>query len=285
MHDLHSFMDHIQRDVQDEYERIRRWAVDDPGTAGDQGEETWAAILRRWLPPAYSVVTKGRILSAAGEASRQVDVVVLSPDYPPILKNYKYYLAPGVLAAFECKLTLRRSHIIAAVQTGASLKRMLKPEFNSYAPPVYGILAHSHNWKRSRLAVTELIDSIRSEAEHEQLTEPVEELDILCVANLGTWTLMRVPFLAEKGSQQVNLNTSLMGPSFHPVTDRIQSTERPVGRFLTYLMRRLAGRHPGEFTAIAEYFHKVGLTDFGVGGVRVWEDSSLPETAPRLIGP
>ena len=65
-----------------DYERIRARSRDDPGTAGDQAEEDWAAILRNWLPANYTVVTKGRILFEDGTSSPQMDVLVLSPSYP-----------------------------------------------------------------------------------------------------------------------------------------------------------------------------------------------------------
>jgi len=40
------------------YERITRRSAEDPGTAGDQAEENWAAFFRDWLPPSYPIVTK-----------------------------------------------------------------------------------------------------------------------------------------------------------------------------------------------------------------------------------
>jgi hypothetical protein len=33
----------------EEYDRIQKRATEDPGTAGDQGEENWATLLRNWL--------------------------------------------------------------------------------------------------------------------------------------------------------------------------------------------------------------------------------------------
>lgn len=111
-HDLFDFMRAATREMQEDYERIQKRAVEDPGTAGDQGEEDWKRLLTNWLPPMYQVVTKGRILSAEGIASPQVDVLVLHPAYPRKLLDKKLYLAGGVAAAFECKLTLRNRHEI-----------------------------------------------------------------------------------------------------------------------------------------------------------------------------
>src|ERR1022692_3734321 len=107
-----------------EYQRIQQRALADPGTAGDQGEENWAAILRRWLPAEFTVVTKGRILGHKGDASQQVDVIVLHPAYPPDLRDKKLYLAGGVAAVFECKLTLKASHVKDAIKNAATIKRL-----------------------------------------------------------------------------------------------------------------------------------------------------------------
>ena len=68
-HDIHNFVQRPQRELQDEYLRIQKRAAEDPGTAGDQGEENWATLLRAWLPQYFHVVTKGRILTETGYAS------------------------------------------------------------------------------------------------------------------------------------------------------------------------------------------------------------------------
>ena len=108
-HDLVNFMQALTREMDAEYQRIQKRASEDPGTAGDQGEENWAEVLRLWLPPTYQVVTKGRIISQQDTPpSPQVDVLVLKPTYPKGLLNKKLYLAAGVEAAFECKITLSK---------------------------------------------------------------------------------------------------------------------------------------------------------------------------------
>src|ERR1700737_4533681 len=84
-HEIHDFVVSSQRAIEEEYARIRKRAAEDPGTAGDQGEENWATLLREWLPTYFHIVTKGRILTETGYASPQVDVLVLMPSYPRIL--------------------------------------------------------------------------------------------------------------------------------------------------------------------------------------------------------
>jgi hypothetical protein len=150
-HELRLFMEESARQMAAEYARITARSREDPGTAGDEGEENWAELLRDWLPSTYHVKTKGRILSEVGLSSSQVDVLVLSPAYPPALLNRKQYLASGVIAAFECKLTLRPHHILEVVKNAASIRRNLfvrtgTPFRDLFSPLIYGLLAHSHTW-------------------------------------------------------------------------------------------------------------------------------------------
>ena len=70
------FLKKANRNISDEYTRICRRVNEDPGTAGDQGEENWKELLESWIPPYFQIVTKGRILSDSGETSPQVDVIV-----------------------------------------------------------------------------------------------------------------------------------------------------------------------------------------------------------------
>jgi hypothetical protein len=121
-HDLHDLMRAVSDQIGAEYARIRKRAGEDPGTAGDQGEENWATLLRGWLPKTYTVVTKGRIVGHDGAAGPQVDVLVLKPSYPPALMSTKLYLAGGVAAVFECKVTLRAKHIREAGENARALR-------------------------------------------------------------------------------------------------------------------------------------------------------------------
>jgi hypothetical protein len=110
-HDIHDFLLSTQREMYAEYNRILKRATQDPGTAGDQGEENWATLLKNWLPSYFHIVTKGRILCDNGYASPQIDILILHPSYPQILLDKKLYLAGGVAAAFECKTTIKAIHI------------------------------------------------------------------------------------------------------------------------------------------------------------------------------
>ncbi len=145
-HDFFKLMSAVKESLNSAYLRIRTRSKDDPGTAGDQAEEDWAEILRDWLPATYRIVTKGRILFDDGSSSPQVDVLVLTPSYPKGLGNEKYVFAGGVIAAFECKLTLRLNDIRRAFDTACAIKRKAPsrsgtPYDELNRPPIFGLLA------------------------------------------------------------------------------------------------------------------------------------------------
>ena len=68
-HDLADFIARSANQLAAEYKRIRARAREDPGTAGDEGEENWRELLESWLPSDLIVTTKGRIIGANGELS------------------------------------------------------------------------------------------------------------------------------------------------------------------------------------------------------------------------
>lgn len=143
-HDLSEYLEEINLSLVQDYKQIQKRVIEDPGTAGDQVEETWAGVLRHWLPSHYHVVTKGRIIGADGGASPQLDVIVLWPNYPPFLLKKKLFMASGVAAAFECKLTMRKRQLRKLFETAVILsnqtekehgdrKRVLKRKNKNYA--------------------------------------------------------------------------------------------------------------------------------------------------------
>jgi hypothetical protein len=288
-HDLHDYIEQLGTKMDAEYRRIRKSASQDPGTAGDEGEENWAELLRDWLPPAYQVVTKGQLLSSDGSLSPQIDVLVLKPSYPRALHHRKKYLVAGVAAAFECKLTLKRDHIIKSVQTAARVKRMARPSDGTpyrelSVQPVFGILAHSGGWKRSDdvEATIETIDEILNYADVAHVKHPREMLDLLCISNLATWVTSKQPL--SDPADQIDLRVrSKLDPKGSPATsymchfgekgfgDAI-STFKPVGVFISELLVKLAWEDSA-LRNIAGYFLDVEFSTAASGKVRYWPRS------------
>jgi hypothetical protein len=285
-HDLIQLIQQSTAEIAAEYVRIRTRAKEDPGTAGDQGEENWADILRKWLPTTFHVVTKGRIIFSNGETSDQVDVLVLSPSYPKGLLNKKVYLAAGVLAAFECKNTLRLQHIREAVRASAKLGRLSRSDRSVKQHIVYGLLAHSRNIASKRHPPQEVISAALTAADRAELDDPRDCLDFICVADLGTWTLMRMPVAPGNPSSLAAVATSYMAQVAMQVQGRPDLDPRinpaPLGRFLTSLLRRFGAVDP-VIASIASYFYDVGLFGTGSGAVRQWELTEASEDLQQFI--
>ncbi|MEV0326966.1 DUF6602 domain-containing protein [Micromonospora echinospora] len=173
----------------DEYHRISPRVHEDPGTAGDEGESNWAELLSNWLPSDLHIVTKGRILGVSGEASPQIDVIVLSGDYPKKLLAKKLYMAGGVVAAFECKTTLRRSHFPKLFSNAVAIRRIAGKITGTiydetFGPIIYGLLAHRYQSDTSG-TVTSVDKELRRLAE--SAAHPLELPALVCVADLATW--------------------------------------------------------------------------------------------------
>ena len=291
-HDLHEFMSQVTQEMAAEYERIRKRATEDSGTAGDQGEENWAEVLRGWLPPKYTVVTKGRIISAEGETSGQVDVLVLKDSYPEKLLNKKLYIAAGVAAAFECKTTLKAVHIKQAMQTGAEIKSLYParkgtPYKELHSSVIYGLLTHSHVWKGTNSTPEENISKVLRESDEQHIQHPKDSLDILCVADLTSWTASKLalagPFPAGDGL------SATFGPHGSAISSygRITSSSQgdsftPIGRLISYLSMRIAWEDPS-LRSLAAYYRAVGLDGSGGGEYRKWDPGIYSDEVRHLI--
>jgi len=299
--DLHDYMSQRTAEIQSEYERIRKRSREDPGTAGDNGEENWRAVFEEWLPPMYHVVTKGRIMNIKGQCGPQVDVLVLSPFYPKHLRDKKEYLEGGVIAAFECKLTLSASDIREAVQNSVDLRRGTSyplrkgtPYKEANHPLIYGLLAHSHQWKRDGSAPLENIEKHLHENETSHVEHPRELLDVVCVADLAAWTTakMFLPpqiFLDAQGKldetyggrygnfpyQNGVLETVHVRHS-KETQNKAGDRERvkPLGALLTFLLQRIAYEDAG-LRALAEYFVLANISGSGQGNARLWQLSNV----------
>lgn len=283
-HDIHDFVRKAQRDLQSEYERILKRATEDPGTAGDQGEENWATLFREWLPHYFHIVTKGRILTDSGYASPQIDVLVLHPSYPRILLDKKLYLSGGVAAAFECKTTLTAAHVKEAQETSAALRRSLpkregSPYKELHAGIIYGLLAHSHSWKGANSKPIDNIEKALWEGDESFVTHPRECIDFLTVADLATWSVTKMTYLSpllpdyKKGLQEIYGpdGCATSGYICHSIDGERQAEYfSPVGTLLSGIFSDLAWTFQ-DMRPLEEYFRKVNMQGSGKGNMRKWD--------------
>jgi hypothetical protein len=282
-----------------EYHRIERRATEDSGTAGDEGEENWRKLFVEWLPPAYQVVTKGRILGHEGETSPQVDVLVLKPTYPKALLNKKKYLAAGVAAAFECKLTLKAEHIRDAIATAAKIRRLVPARVSSayqelFSPITYGLLAHSHSWRGAQSDPVRAIKSQLYAWQQNGAVHPRELIDVICVSDLGTFPVVKA--ISNRGRMNAPvLSTGYLEmipahvrAKYERYTDgnfiecQEEKLHRPIGSLLCCLLARL-GWENRDLRDLAEYFDLANLPGSGAGQHKEWPVTALSSDLRDLL--
>lgn len=297
-HDLHDYMRQISLKMEAEYNRIRKSAAADPGTAGDEGEENWAQLLREWLPPTYRVVTKGQLVGESGKLSPQVDVIVLKPSYPSALHHRKKYFVAGVAAVFECKLTLKKADIAKAIQTAAAVKRLSRAEQGTpyrelVSGPIFGIVAHAHCWKGSDIDAIRTIDGHISASDIAFVKHPRETADFVCVTNLATWVMSKDPLVqrADAADPESRAKIPLTGgPSTTYFCNASHDQQRagesatftPVGVFISELLVKLAWADVA-LRAIAGYFIGVELSNASSGRCRYWSRDVYSTQLKRKI--
>lgn len=295
-HDLYDFMKQISVEMASEYERIQKRATEDPGTAGDQGEENWAALLRDWLPSNYEVVTKGRIISQEGVTNPQIDVLVLKGSYPKKLLHKKLYLAAGVAAAFECKTTLKAHHITEAVENCYKIKE-LYPKRNGTpykelrSPIVYGVLAHSHSWKGENSTPEENITEKLITEDSNHVDHPRKQLDLLCVADLATWSSSVTTFTGPSQFSDWSALANIYGPNGAATTAYVAHSKggesqvdhfTPIGVLISYLSQKMA-QEDTSFRNLADYYRMTNITGSGSSLMRRWPtDIYSNEIRPRI---
>jgi hypothetical protein len=290
--DLIDFMHSLTTQISDEYKRIQKRSTEDSGTAGDQGEENWATVFKNWLPPDYQVVTKGRLLSENGIASAQIDVIILYPFYPKHLLDKKLYLTGGVVAAFECKNTLKAEHIKKSIENAKEIRNLIKlPESNYkkelYSPIIYGLICHSHSWKSPNSKPIDVIEKHLKDNDLEITEHPRECLDFVCVSDLAVWTNF-------KQAKKIHVYEENDKP-FYKWIDGVQTAYgrsdknmfgddsntkenfTPIGTFLSYLFKKLSLRDK-RLKDFSSYFSQA------IGGgasleYRDWPDNILSEKA------
>jgi hypothetical protein len=284
-HEFFDYMGWATDEMGKDYERIRTRSHQDPGIPVDQEEADWAGVFRNWLPPYFQVETKGRILSHNGEASPQVDVLILSPAYPKKLRDRKYYLAGGVAAAFECKQALQSQHIEKAVQNAAAIKRLLPEQGGSpykelQAPLIYGLLARSHSWKSDESSPTRMVQDQLKAGDARFTKHPREMIDCVCVSDLGAWFGGKWPrswqFNPAEPDNPPKILTTFVE---HSYTSHMKVRGfTPIGALLTYLFRFLAWEYP-DMRRLSRYLRVPGLSGEGVGNVREWPIDIYSEQA------
>jgi hypothetical protein len=268
-HRIHEWFREISREVQQSWERLHAAAVEDPQKAGHGGEATWALLLSRWLPSSYEVATRKYILPETDYAPEphETDIVIFSPGYPEALRGREEILAGGVAAAFNVRLTLNAEGISDGTSRAVKLRRHLEWRYGSVraellGPFPVGLLAHSHSWKNEASSPFDNVTAAFVARDDELARHPRECLDVICVADLGTWSTMRTPYArARDGSP--TCETAAMAEELDP-------SPAPVASFVTHLLRRLSYADPS-LRQMAEGLAALQLIGSLAGRIRRWE--------------
>lgn len=285
-HDLFDFFKNANNEISKEYERICRRTIEDPGTAGDQGEANWKRLLEMWLPPYFHVVNKGRIIGDTGETSPQIDLLVLSPEYPKQLIDCKQYLAGGVVAAFECKTTLKREHIKELMIASRKISELAPRENGNPRKDLkrsiyYGLLSHSHEWKQENSNPINNIRRAISQFDHEIIKHPIEMPDLICVSDLRTWSSVKVIVPAQKNIEKYKELSVISSYGENADTHDFYT---PVGSMIFSLLEFLSWEYSG-LRKLVSYLKNLNLEGVRDGNMRQWSADVLSEKTIRFINP
>ena len=186
------------------------------------------------------------------------------------------FLAGGVLAAFECKITLKPDHLPKFFKTAKSIKNLtpLKGYRNIYEEthsPIYvGLLAHSHNWSKN--GTVERIGNALHKNDIKLVTKPIEIPDLFCIADTCTWTAKK--WLAPQiNYYRLDVGECIMTDSSSDQRENPTITQKseiaiPIATALKSMIHRLSKEHEG-LRSLALYFQST-ITDSGGGFVRYW---------------
>lgn len=297
-HELIQFFKQDLAEMTSEYGRIRARTVEDPGTAGDEGEEIWAELLRNWLPENYPIVTKGRILAANGVAGPQVDLLVLRPGYPTRLLNKKLYMAGGVAAAFECKNTLNAAHVTSAFARAVRIADLAGPlpdtPFGQIVPAIpFGLLAHSHNWVKPGSRPLDNIDRLL-QMQLDSLNRLSDAPVVICIADTGCWDILRHTYNGpgmvgwEATRDLYGLpNAASASVMYMRHTEELDFGSAPpnaIAPMVSFLASRLAHTDVG-IRPLSQYFHSAGLSGSGrsvASTTRLVTETYTPEVLAGL---
>lgn len=149
----------VERQFRDELIHTQRSITHDP-TMGDAVEDSWIALLRKYLPNRYCVA-KAFAIDHEGKTTDQLDCLVYDAHFTPALfgkDRHLYVPAEAVYATFEIKQRVNAQHLKAAAVKAESMRSLRRtsapiPWANGVNPPkepfpiLAGILAMDSEWK------------------------------------------------------------------------------------------------------------------------------------------
>jgi hypothetical protein len=165
-----------------------------------------------------------------------------------------------------------------------------------YSPITYGLLSHSHSWKRPASTPVENVASRLLSDSEKTASHPRELLDMVCIADLATWDTLKMiiegPRMIQQMSarystdpvlwERINAEQGVIESMFVCSTADNQWGEEqsksftPLGAFVTELLNKLAWTDTG-IQSLAQYFLVSELGGVGAGQGHIWSYSLLSE--------
>lgn len=256
--------------------------------SGHKAEAAWRGLLQAWLPPTYEVGSRKYIIGEVetDDPPFETDLVIFRPSYPKPLRDETEVLASGVAAAFSVKSTIRSQSIAEAAASCAKIQRTLAQRSGSMRkelvrPFPYGLLSHSHDWKKPESAPADNISKELFKRDHEFAQHPRESIDLICVPDVGVWSKMTLflhPQTATNwGEDAADLAAKFSRPQLHTVHvhSPIKNDEgHAIAVFLTSLYSILVAGDP-TFAELARGFGHMGGSADGRGPRREWDPASV----------
>jgi hypothetical protein len=192
--------------------------------------------------------------------------LIYSPGYPEAFRGREEVLAGGVAAAFSVRLTLDADGIRDGTRRAAEIRRHIKPRYGSVrgemlGPFPVGLLSHAHSWQRAGSTPTDNVTAAAIKHEAKLVQHPRESLDLICVADLGTWALARSPFIELAGSPRSSTARIAAHPELSPT---------PVASFVTHLLMSLAYNDP-TLRPMTSGLQALNMLAIGGGETRLWD--------------
>ena len=135
----------------------------------------------------------------------------------------------------------------------------------------YGLLAHSHSWEGKNSTPENNIERKLLESDGLHVLHPRQTLDLLCVADFGTWISGKFTFIGQPTRTQntlVGVSQSIYAR--HTPSHQAQYEHfKPIGTLISFLTRRLAWEDP-TLRNLVDYYFGTRIGGNSEGKFRQW---------------
>ena len=154
-----------------------------------------------------------------------------------------------------------------------------------HAPIIYGLLAHSHSWKGPNSApVRNIVQKLLKFSGVPYLLHPRQGIDLLCVADLGTWFSGHTTFIRPQPAIKPSDDLYRPGGSTdricvgHTIFQKEQARRStPIGALIYCLSQKLAWENP-QLRDLADYYRSSNVAGSGLTmgqTTGVWPSSTI----------